>query len=69
MTKNAPEIITVDPDADGVMCDGGGGALGHPQVWYTFDGQNEVECGYCDRLFVRPVAKAKTSSKAKGKVA
>ena len=64
MTKNAPEIIKVDQDADGVMCDGGGGALGHPQVWYTFDGQDEVECGYCDRLFVKKAAKS-----AKGKAA
>ncbi len=48
-----PEIIAVDADADGVSCDGGGGALGHPKVWYSFDGGDEVECGYCDRLFTR----------------
>ncbi|MFP4314069.1 MAG: zinc-finger domain-containing protein [Alphaproteobacteria bacterium] len=53
MALEAPEIINVDPDSDEVMCDGGGGALGHPQVWYTFDGQSSVECGYCDRLFVK----------------
>lgn len=45
------EVIIVASDADEVMCDGGGGALGHPQVWYSFDGQSEVVCGYCDRLF------------------
>ena len=49
----APEIITVPADADGVSCDGGGGALGHPRVWYTFDGKNAVDCGYCDRQFIR----------------
>ncbi len=48
-----PEIITVDADADQVMCDGGGGVLGHPNVWYTFDKQDKVECGYCDRQFVK----------------
>lgn len=48
-----PEIIRVDADADGVSCDGGGGALGHPKVWYSLDGLDEVECGYCDRLFVK----------------
>lgn len=48
-----PEIITVDEDADQVSCDGGGGALGHPKVWYTFDGTDEVECGYRDRLFTK----------------
>lgn len=51
--QNAPEIITVDPHADGVACDGGGGPLGHPKVWYTFDKNDSVECGYCDRLFVK----------------
>jgi uncharacterized Zn-finger protein len=50
---HAPEVITVDASADQVSCDGGGGALGHPLVWYSFDGQSQVECGYCDRLFVK----------------
>lgn len=50
---NAPEKIKVDNKADQVSCDGGGGALGHPVVWYSFDGQEQVECGYCDRLFVK----------------
>ncbi|MFN3700643.1 MAG: zinc-finger domain-containing protein [Alphaproteobacteria bacterium] len=49
--QEAPEIIDLAADADGVMCDGGGGALGHPAVWYSFDKQNSVRCGYCDRLF------------------
>ncbi|MEM7617867.1 MAG: zinc-finger domain-containing protein [Pseudomonadota bacterium] len=48
-----PEKIVCDKNVDGVSCDGGGGPLGHPQVWYSFDGQDSVECGYCDRLFVR----------------
>ncbi len=53
----APEIIEVDGHADEVVCDGGGGALGHPRVWYVFDGQPSVECGYCDRQFVKGAAK------------
>jgi uncharacterized Zn-finger protein len=58
MTKKAtsplpPEIITVDAHADEVMCDGGLGALGHPIVYYSFDGKPKVICGYCDREFVR----------------
>jgi uncharacterized Zn-finger protein len=48
-----PETIQVDDDADQVSCDGGGGALGHPKVWYSFDGADSVECGYCDRLFTK----------------
>ena len=48
-----PEIILVDDHADGVSCDGGGGALGHPKVWYTFGKRDIVECSYCDRMFVK----------------
>ena len=47
-----PEIIHVSPDAHSVSCDGGG-ELGHPKVWYSFDGKHEVVCGYCDRLFTK----------------
>lgn len=53
MPNQVPEKIIVDNDTDQVSCDGGGGALGHPQVWYSFAGQDFVECGYCDRLFVK----------------
>lgn len=49
----APEIITVESHADQVMCDGGGGPLGHPVVWYAFAGRECVECLYCDRRFVK----------------
>ena len=48
-----PEIIVIDDDVDEVCCDGGGGSLGHPAVWYSLDAGDEVECGYCDRLFVK----------------
>ena len=48
-----PETISVDSHADGVSCDGGNAAMGHPRVWYSFDGQNKVECGYCDRIFIK----------------
>ncbi len=50
---DSPEIIKVPSDADQVACDGGGGALGHPIVWYSFGKSNTVECGYCDRVFVK----------------
>jgi len=52
-TDQTAEIIIAPNDADGMSCDGGGGALGHPMVWYSFDGQDTTECGYCDRLFVK----------------
>ncbi len=53
MTAIAPEIIKVDKNADGVSCDGGMGALGHPTVYYSFDGKTTITCGYCDREFVK----------------
>ncbi len=53
MTTNHPEVLLVPQDADRVACNGGGGALGHPKVYYTFHGQDEVVCGYCDRLFTK----------------
>jgi uncharacterized Zn-finger protein len=36
-----------------VACDGGGGALGHPKVWYEMGSDHEVECLYCGRVFVQ----------------
>ncbi len=47
------EKIAVAKDVDTVCCDGGGGALGHPNVYYSFDGVDMIECGYCDRQFVK----------------
>lgn len=48
--------LTVTTDTR-VACDGGGGALGHPKVWYSLD-KGEVTCGYCDRRFVAAPEKA-----------
>ena len=48
----APEVIEVTSRR--VKCDGGGGALGHPVVYYDMGEENFVECGYCDRRFVLP---------------
>lgn len=50
-----PEIVYVDKRR--IACNGGG-ALGHPQVWYSLD-DGEAECGYCDRKFIYDPAKAK----------
>lgn len=50
MNIDAPETIKVSQTR--VSCDGGGGALGHPKVWYTIGPEGFVECGYCDRRFV-----------------
>lgn len=53
MTITEPETIQVAADTNQVCCDGGGGPLGHPLVYYSFDGRNAVDCLYCDRHFVK----------------
>ncbi len=50
------EIIQIAADVDEVVCDGGGGPLGHPQVWYSFDGRAEAACHYCGRKFIKTPA-------------
>ena len=49
MTIAPPEIIKVSVET--ISCDGGG-ALGHPRVFLHMDDNGQVECPYCDRLFV-----------------
>ncbi len=44
-----PELVVVTMKK--VACDGGGGALGHPKVWYDMSEEDYVECKYCDRVF------------------
>jgi uncharacterized Zn-finger protein len=45
-----PEVLYVDEHK--VSCNGGGGALGHPIVWYEMGDDDMVECKYCDRRFI-----------------
>jgi len=52
----ADQEVATPPDAIHVnqrriSCDGGGGTLGHPLVWYSLD-DGEATCGYCDRKFI-----------------
>lgn len=60
MTQNTNqkplEVIKVSQDTDQVVCDGGGGPLGHPQVWYSFEGRDMCACHYCGRKFVKKAA-------------
>ena len=57
-----PEIIEVDAHTDSVGCDGGGGALGHPMVYYSFGTRDAVDCGYCGRRFVKRRAAGESAS-------
>ena len=46
-------------DGDSAVCDGGGGALGHPKVYMALDRRTgRVTCSYCGRLFVRDADRA-----------
>lgn len=58
---SSPVLIPVDPESDSVCCDGGGGALGHPLVYYVFDGAPAVTCGYCDTVFIHAPKTAGTT--------
>ncbi|MEO1330668.1 MAG: zinc-finger domain-containing protein [Pseudomonadota bacterium] len=62
---DAPETVLVETRR--VSCDGGGGALGHPRVYYTIGVSGFVECGYCDRRFVLVGAEADASETVKVK--
>ena len=45
----SPETIQVTSRR--IMCDGGGGPLGHPRVFYDLGESGVAECLYCDRRF------------------
>ena len=53
------EVIYVDQKR--VCCDGGGGALGHPLVWYSLE-DGETVCEYCGRKFIYDPVKAKADA-------
>lgn len=50
MTLAAPETVFVTETK--VACDGDEGALGHPRVYLNMGSDGQVECPYCDRLFI-----------------
>lgn len=50
---NHPDIVLVPAERAQVACNGGGGALGHPKVYYSFDGHDDVTCGYCGCFFTK----------------
>ena len=43
----------IETNTSRVACNGGGGALGHPNVYLEMDPKvGEVTCPYCSRVFV-----------------
>lgn len=51
-------VETIYVDDHRVACDGGGGALGHPKVWYEMGDEGKVECLYCGRVYIKKVGAA-----------
>jgi len=47
------ELIKVTADIETICCDGGQDGLGHPAVYYYFDDQNKIVCGYCGKKYIR----------------
>jgi len=45
--ESRDEIVTTSV----VSCDGGGGAMGHPKVFLTFNHATELTCPYCSQIF------------------
>ena len=35
-----------------VVCDGGGGVLGHPKIYLEMGKEKKIVCPYCSKLFV-----------------
>ena len=53
-TGSATDTTTAIPvSGPRVACNGGGGPLGHPQVWLTLGTDGEITCPYCSRHYVK----------------
>jgi len=60
MDELVPEVEVVTTTR--VSCQGQGGALGHPIVWYQIpEDKGWVDCGYCDKRFILAGSKAEQS--------
>jgi uncharacterized Zn-finger protein len=51
-SRPRPPVEKIVVQGHRIACDGGGGALGHPKVWYEMGRGQDVECLYCGRVFV-----------------
>ena len=47
------EVIKVEAETKTICCDGGQDSLGHPSVYYTFDGNEKIICSYCGKIYIR----------------
>lgn len=58
-----PEITVVDDDTETVSCDGGGGQLGHPTVYFQLGQDGQADCYYCGRRFITVTANNAAASR------
>ena len=63
LTGADPTLVTqtISTNDSRVACNGGGGALGHPQVWLTLGGDGQVTCPYCSCHFAASSSQANDS--------
>ncbi len=47
------DVLIVDRKTQTISCDGGEDGLGHPAVYYTFNNENKIVCGYCGKIFIK----------------
>jgi uncharacterized Zn-finger protein len=53
MLKNLPKFEQVLVSSKEVVCDGGGGATGHPKVYLQIDQDTGmVICPYCSKTYI-----------------
>lgn len=45
-------VESVEVEDVKVVCDGGGGAVGHPRVFLNMGEAREIDCPYCGKRFV-----------------
>ena len=57
-TSDFDSAETIMVESHSLSCDGGGGALGHPLVWYEIGDEGVVVCKYCERRFMLRGGKA-----------
>jgi uncharacterized Zn-finger protein len=46
------EEAEIEVETATIACNGGGGALGHPNVYLHMDDDDRIVCPYCSRTFV-----------------
>ena len=56
--NDVQDEMTIHTTQARVSCNGGGGALGHPQVWLNMGADNTVTSPYCSRHFIKNAAEA-----------